>query len=74
MVTLCLATQRNIDTESKDDGAPPPLTPLSSATAAKAPANDATDGKGVVDPMAQAHSRSKVLVTRVFCSESCAPC
>ena len=71
MVTLCLATQRYVDTESEDDGAPPPLTAQSSATAAKAPATDATDGEGVVNPKAQAHSRPKVLVMCVLCS--CAP-
>ena len=68
MVTLCLAAQRYVDIESEDDGAPPPLTAPSFATAAKAPANDATDGEGVVDPTAQARSRSKVLVMRVLCS------
>ena len=69
MVTLCLATQRYVDTESEDDGEQQQLrvTAPSSATAAKAPATDATGGEGVVDPKAQAHSRSKVLVMRVLC-------
>ena len=71
MVTLCLATQGYVDTESEDDGEQQPLTALSSATAAKAPANDAMDCEGVVDPKAQAHSRPKVLVMCVLCS--CAP-
>ena len=63
-----LSTQSYVDSESEDDGEQQPLTALSSATAAKAPANDAMDGEGVVDPKAQAHSRSKVLVMRVLCS------